>query len=178
MDIVFREEYVNYDEIDDVDLNDIESVLIKNKIPIELGDSSSNDWAGYSYYYCKEKNELDEETISSFVYIITWFMTGNPIEIFPNLTSSIYYKNTDIISHCLKIYNDIVKKYESNISLCEQLFIGIYDFYVQFHDLFKKKSERMNCVLTYSDMKLFNNVEGKSRSDKIKTLLDYYYSNR
>ena len=70
-DIVFRDKYVGYNEISDVELKDINNVLLDNNILIDIGDGFICDWAAYSYYYCKLSNVLDEETISSFVYVIT-----------------------------------------------------------------------------------------------------------
>ena len=38
MDIIFKEKYVNYNQISDVDLMKIYDVLIENDISLELGD--------------------------------------------------------------------------------------------------------------------------------------------
>ena len=169
---------MNYNQIFDVSLMDINDVLIENDtyILLELGDNFNNDWAGFSYWACKQKNELDEEAISSFVYIITWFMTGNPIEINPHFRSDKYYKNDRILNECLKIYNSLLDKCDSEVELCKDLFAGIYQFYVLHHEEYIKSDIRVNCLLTYKEMELFDAIEGDSRSHKLKILLDNYYS--
>lgn len=176
MDIIFREKYVNYNQICDVSLVEIYELLSNNNIELDLGDDFSNDWAGYSYYYCKKLNELDERTISSFVYIITWFMTGNPIEINPNFKSNVYYKNDKILDKCLKIYDEIFYKYDSEVEICDALFKEIYHLYVENHKNYVKKSERLNCLLTYEHMELFDKLPCNSRSEKLELLLRNYYN--
>lgn len=177
MDFIFKDNYVNYNQIrPNVSLMDINDVLIENDIFIELGDNSTMDWAGYSYYFCKTLGRLDDQTISSFVYVITYIMTGNPVDIVPNIKSDIYYKNDSILIDCLNIYNNLLDKYEDDVvKLCFLLFENIYYFYINNHEKYIKKSERMNCLLTYKDNILFNKITGKSKSDKLKFLLDYYY---
>lgn len=175
MEIIFREKYVNYNQISDVQLMDINDMLIANNMYLELGDKFTNDWAGYCYYYCKSLDEMDRLTISSFAYIITWFMTGNPINVPIYLKSDKYYKNDKIISECLKIYNNLYEKYESEVELCKELFKQIYDFYLTDSKNYLKRTERINILLTYKDLKLFDNISKDSRSDNMKILLDYYY---
>ena len=175
MEIIFRKKYVNYNQISNITLLEINDLLIDNNLFLDIGDNFCNDWAGFSYYYCKKFNELDDKAISSFVYVITWFMTSNPIEIYSNFKSETYFKNDKILLSCLNIYRDILNYCDSNIEICKELFERIYLFYTSNYKNYLKRSERMNCLLTYKDMMLFNNVEGKSRSDKLKTLLDNYY---
>lgn len=176
MDIIFKEKYVNFNQISDVTLLNINDVLIEDDIFIDLGDDFCNDWAGYSYWLCKSLGGLDDKAISSFVYVITWFMTSNPIDINPNFKSSKYYKNEKIIESCLDIYNDLLKlNYDSEIVLCKNLIESIYSFYIEFHENFIKKTERLNCILTYKDMKLLDNIDGDNRTDKIIHLLHNYH---
>lgn len=176
MEIIFKDKYVNYNQISDIPLLQINNILIKNDIFLELGDDFTNDWAGYSYYYCKISNNLDEQTISSFVYIITYFMTGNALNINPHFECDKYYKNDAILTECLDIYNNLFNKYSDEVQLCKNLFIQIYEFYVNNCGKYVKRSERMNCLLSYKDMRLFDKIQGESRSDKLKYLLDYYYN--
>lgn len=175
MEIIFREKYVNYNQISNVSLVEINNVLMENDIFLELGDECSNDWAGYSYYYCKSLDELDDKAISSFVYIITWFMTGNPIEINPYVKSNVFYKNNLLINECLDIYNNILNNYDSEIELCKVLFKKIYEFYLNNHKRYVKKTERISCVLTYHEFELFNKVPSHNRSDKMRILLNSYF---
>ena len=173
---IFQNEYINFNQISDVSLLDINSILLENGIELDLNDKFCNDWAGYSYYYCKTLNELDAKQISSFIYIITWFMTNNPIEINPNFKSEDYYKNDRIIVKCLNIYNHLIEEDISDIDLCKKLFNKIYAFYLNIPEEFVKKSERINFVLSYHEMELFERVEGKNRSDKLRNLLNNYFS--
>ena len=178
--IIFRDRYVNFNQISRVTLMEIHNILIEYDIELELNDEFNNDWAGFSvWYYVTNCNSLckdiDKETLSSFVYIITWFMTGNPVEIYSNFKSSNYYKNDKILVECLDIYDNLLKEYDSEIDICNNLINHIYHFYIDNHYDFLKRSERMNCLLTYKDLELFNKVEGKSSSDKLKTLLNNYY---
>ena len=156
MEIIFRDKYVNYNQIFNISLMEIHDMLIENDISIELGDGFCND--------------------CSFVYIITWFMTSNPIEINPNAKSSRYYKNDKILMECLKIYDDLINKYDSEVDICDKLLKSICHFYVDNHRDYLKKSERMNCLLTFEEMKLFDNIDGNSRSDKLTVLLNNYYN--
>lgn len=176
MDIVFRDKYVTYDQISDVSLMEINDVLVENDIYIELDDKSINDWGGYAYYYCKSLHQLDEQTTCSFVYIITWFMTGDAIDINPKIKSNKYYKNSMIMTKCLGIYSFLSKGNYSEIELCKHLFEDIYDFYVYNHEDYIKKSEKINCVLTYKDLELFNKVNGNTYGEIISILLDNYYN--
>lgn len=173
--IIFRDSYVNYNQISNVSLMQIHDVLLDNNIMIELGDDFYNDWAGYSYYYCKNLNKLDEKAISSFVYIITWFMTGNPIEINPNFKSSKYFKNDKIISKCLELYDKLCILTTDEVNIASQLVILIHEFYVTNYEKFLKRSERISTILTYKEKELLNMINGESYGDKINNLLIYYY---
>lgn len=175
MKILFRDNYVNYNQISDISLMEINDVLIEDNIFLELGDGFNNDWAGYSYYYCKSLGELDDKAISSFVYIINWFMTGNPIEVNPHFKSNVFYKNNLIINECLEIYNNILDDYDSEIELCSVLFKEIYKFYLGNYMKYAKKTERINCVLTYHEFELFDKIPSNNRSDKMRILLNSYY---
>lgn len=174
-DIIFRKKYVNYNQISNVTLMEINDFLISHEVYVALGDDFSNDWAGYCYYFCKSLDKLDDYAISSFTYIITWFMTSNPIS-FPFKNNN-YYKNEKIMSECLKIYENLISDYDSEVDLCKKLFKEIYGFYLNDVDKYLKKTERMNCILTYKDMLLFEKIPCDSRSDKMKILIDYYYNN-
>lgn len=181
MEIIFRDKYVSYNQIFNISLMEIHDMLIENDISIELGDGFCNDWGGFAYWYissyCKSIGKtIDKETISSFVYIITWFMTSIPIEINPNAKSSRYYKNDKILMECLKIYDDLINKYDSEVDICDKLLKSICHFYIDNHRDYLKKSERMNCLLTFEEMKLFDNIDGNSRSDKLTVLLNNYYN--
>lgn len=178
--IIFRDKYVQYEQVSKVKLIDIHNCLINNGISLELNDGFINDWAGFAYWYFMKNNftfgkSVDKRTISSFVHIITWFMTGVTIEIYDDFVSSKYYKNDKILDECLKIYNKLLNEYDSEIDICNNLINHIYHFYIDNHDKYIKKSEHMNCLLTFEDMDLFDKVEGKSNSDKLKTLLNNYY---
>lgn len=181
MDIIFKNNYVNYNQIFNITLMEIHDLLIENGISLELGDGFCNDWGGFAYWYilkyCDANDkDIDKETISSFVYIITWFMTSNPIEIDPNIKSSRYYKNDKILVECLKIYDALTRKFDSEIDICSKLLKSICDFYINRHEEYLKKSERMNCLLTYKELELFDKIDGKSRSDKLTVLLNNYYN--
>lgn len=174
--LIFRDNYVNYNQISNVTLMQIHDVLLDNDIMIELGDDFYNDWAGYSYYYCKDLNKLDEKAISSFVYIITWFMTGNPVEINSNFKSSKYFKNDKIISECLVLYDKLCELCNSDkLSVASQLVIFIHEFYVKNYEKFLKRSERISTILTYKEKELLNMIDGESYGDKINNLLTYYF---
>lgn len=173
--LIFRDKFVKYNQIDDVELMDINDLLIENNIYLPLGDESSYDWAGYAYYYCKSLNELDNRTISSFVYIITWIMAGEAINVPPYFNSRMYYKNDLILEDCMKLYDSLDELYDSEIELCKYLFKTIYSYYIEHHEKYLKKTERVNGILTYKDMILFEKLPVESRSDKIKLLLDNYY---
>lgn len=176
MEIIFRDNYVNYDQISNVSLMAINDILTENDIYMELGDNFTNDWGGYAYYYCKSLNQLDEQTICSFVYLITWFMTGDAIDINPKIKSNKYYKNSMIMTKCLGLYSFLSKENYSEIELCKHLFEDIYEFYVYNHEEYIKKSEHMNTVLTYKDMKMFKKINGKTNAEIIHILLENYYN--
>ena len=177
MENIFRENYVNYDEISNVDLMDIHNILLDNDIvSIKLGDKFANDWAGYSYYYCKTKGELDDKCIASFVYVMSWIMTGDAIDIYSDFKSDYYYKNDKILIECMKILDSIFEDYDSIIHLCEKFFERVYSFYLDNVDDFIKLTEQINCLVSYRELELLDNIKGKSRSEKIRILLDNYYS--
>ena len=94
-------------------------------------------------------------------------MTGNPINVPTYFKSSLYYKNELILEDCLKLYDSIVDIYDSEVELCNALFKLIYQFYLEHHEEYLKRTERINCLFTYKDMELFNKLPAKSRSDKL-----------
>ena len=175
--IFFRDNYIEYNQISNVDLMDIYNLLMDNDdVSIELGDKFANDWAGYSYFYCKSLNELDEITITSFAYIISWFMTGNGIDIHTDFKSDYYYKNDKIILECLKIHDNLLDKFDSKIEFCKEFFNRIYTFYLTDSKKYMKLTERINCLVSYKELELLDDIDGDNRSEKIRVLLDNYYN--
>lgn len=176
MRVIFREQYVNYNQISDVSLMDIHNMLLDDdNISINIGDKFANDWAGYSYYYCKTLDELDEITTASFAYVISWFMTGNGVDINLNFKSDYYYKNDKIVIACLEIHDEVVKNYDSEVEMCKEFFDRVYDFYINNHKKYVKVTERINCLVSYKELELLDNIEGNNRSEKIRILLENYY---
>ena len=176
MEIVFREKYVDYSKISDVNLMDIHNLLLDDNISIELGDKFANDWAGYSYFYCKSLGKLDKIKIASFVYVISWFMTGDGIDIYSDFKSDYYYKNDKIIIECLKIHDELLDIYDSEVELCRRLFNRIYSFYSKNVEEYVKLTERINCLVSYKELELLDGISGDNRSEKIRILLENYYN--
>ena len=176
MEIIFRDKYVNYNQISDVSLMTIHDILMDNDIDIGIGDNFANDWAGYSYCYCKSLNELDDITIASFVYVISWFMTGDAIDINDSFKSDYYYKNNMIVIACLDILDDVISEFDSEIDICKEFFKRVYSFYLSNHRNYIKLTERVNCLISYKELELLDNIDGDNRSEKIRILLDNYYN--
>ena len=105
--------------------------------------------------------------------MISYFIGNGPAVPLENK----YYKIQKLQFDILAIMPDIKAAYEDERDQVKLLFNYIFIIYNEKIYDYMKKSERLEIRLTMKQLQDFNSVPGKSKADKLETLLTNYYKN-
>lgn len=129
------------------------------------------DWKTFSYNYGID-NGLNESGAESFSEMINYFIADGPAVPKDNM----YYKIQKLQFDILAAMPDIKAAFEDDeIYQVKTLFDFIFIIYNEKIYQYMKKSERLEIRLTRKQLEDFNSVPGKSKADKLETLLENYY---
>ena len=148
--------------------------MIFNKIwpPHIIEETTIKDWKTFSYEY-GINNGLNEMEARSFSDMISYFIGNGPAVPLENK----YYKIQKLQFDILAIMPDIKAAYEDERDQVKLLFDYVFIIYNEKIYDYMKKSERLEIRLTMKQLQDFNSVPGKSKADKLETLLTNYHKN-
>ena len=148
--------------------------MIFNKIwpPHIIEETTITDWKTFSYEY-GTNHGLNELEARSFSDMISYFIGNGPAVPLENK----YYKIQKLQFDILDAASDIKLAFENEKDQVQTLFDYIFIIYTEKIYDYMKKSERLEIRLTMKQLQDFNSVPGKSKADKLETLLTNYYKN-
>jgi len=148
--------------------------MIFNKIwpPNNIEETEIKDWKTFSYEY-GINNGLNELEARSFSDMISYFIGNGPAVPLENK----YYKIQKLQFDIMDAIPDIKAAYLDEREQAKTLFDYIFIIYNKKIYNYMKKSERLEIRLTMKQLQDFNSVPGKSKADKLETLLTNYYKN-
>lgn len=142
----------------------------KNGVYINVKSDLSTYWAGFANMY-GQLHGLSHIEAGSFSYMVSMFMTGMGV----SCGTDLYFREDDIENRILKICDEINEIYDEDKKALK-LFYRIFDLYRYEIEKYSFKTNSLNFRLSQSDFDKFMNVDGQTKSDKLRNLLDMYYN--
>ncbi|MBP5422978.1 MAG: hypothetical protein J6Y78_11110 [Paludibacteraceae bacterium] len=142
----------------------------KHHVFIRVDSDLSTYWAGFSNMYAQLKG-LSYIEAGSFSYMVSMFMTGMGV----SCGTDMYFREEDIELKILRIYDELKENYDDDEILGKELFDKIFQLYKYDIEKYTLKTNSLNFRLSQIDYDRFMNVMGKTKSDKLRSLLDFYY---
>lgn len=167
---MFFEQKFDYNIIEEVSAETLQEFCNENDLNIKVGVMDNTDWAIFAQWYGSNHGLNFIESVS-FAYMVSLFMTGLGV----SASTEFYLKEEQIEYNILDALNDIKVQFDDEFEQARTLFDYIFILYKEKITQYWKKTERMNLRVSVRQLDDFNNVEGKSKSDKLQTLLDNYY---
>lgn len=154
--------------IEEYKLKELEDFLQQNNIHMNIVDCPTL-WAAFANKYGREHG-LKDHTAASFSYMVSMFIAGMGV----SAGTEFYFKEEEIEFKIFDRYNklDETVAEEENIKI---LFFFIFDIYVNEIEKYEKKIKRIDFRVSQSEYEDFMEVEGGSKVDKLRTLLNNYH---
>lgn len=154
--------------IEDYTIEELEDFLQQNNIHMNIVDSPTL-WAAFANKYGREHG-LKDHTAASFSCMVSMFIAGMGV----SAGTEFYFKEEEIEFKIFDRYNklDETVAEEENIKI---LFFFIFDIYVNEIEKYEKKIKRIDFRVSQSEYEEFMGVEGGSKVDKLRTLLNNYH---
>ena len=167
----FKKEYspseiMGYEISDD----ELQQFIEENNILCEIVDNSTR-WCAFAHYYGRTHG-LNDVSATSFAYMVSIFMTGMGI----SASTEMYIKEETIEGYLLDYLNELRTAFpddEEEQAKC--LFLKTFKIYSEVIDKYEYKTEKLDMRLGFSIYDKFMKVEGKTKADKLRNLLDSYY---
>lgn len=139
--------------------------------PSTIQETKWNDWKNFAMEYGLD-NGLNIEEAESFSDMIYYFLGEGPAVPLENKYFKIQKIQFDIIPIIRELKVQFPDDEEEQV---KTLFYYIFIIYKDKIYQYAKKSERLEIRLTKKQLEDFNSVPGKSKADKLETLLEHYY---
>ena len=167
---MFFEKQYKYTIIDnEITTEELQKYLKEQDIGLQIVDNST-EWAAFAQYYGR-RNGLNDIVATSFSYMISLFMTGMGI----SASTEMYFREEQIEFTIIDALNNMNKDIAEE-KKAVMLFEFIFNLYHLDIRKYEYKTEKLDFRLGISDYDKFMNIPGKSKSDKLRELLLYYYS--
>ena len=137
---------------------------------INVTADDSTLWAGFANMY-GQMHGLTVVESGSFSYMVSMFMTGMGV----SCGTEMYFRENDIEYHILGILDELRDEVDDEEELAKKLFYEIEELYKWDIEKYSLKTNSLNFRLSLSDYGRFMEVDGETKVDKLRTLLDNYY---
>lgn len=137
---------------------------------IKVTADDSTLWAGFANMY-GQMHGLTVVEAGSFSYMVSLFMTGMGV----SCGTDMYFREDDIEYHILGILDELRDEVDDEEELAKKLFYEIEELYKWDIEKYSLKTNSLNFRLSLSDYGRFMEVDGDTKVDKLRALLDNYY---
>lgn len=163
---MFWEKEYDYTIIDK-SINDkfLKDFLKENGIFLDINDNPSR-WCAFSQYYGRT-NGLNAIESASFSFMISNFMSYMGV----SAGTEAYYKEETIEFKILEMYNNIKNEECCEEDKVKKLFNKIFLFYRNNIEEYEWKNRRLQLRISESDYIKFQQIPGKTLTDKFRKLL-------
>lgn len=138
---------------------------------INVDSNPSTFWAGFANMY-GHLNGLSYIESGSFSSMISLFMTGMCV----SCGTDVYFREADIEYHIIKVLDDLREELDDEEEIAKRLFFSIFDLYKNDIEKYSFKVNHLTFRLSQSDYDRFMSVKGKTKVDKLRTLMKNYES--
>lgn len=154
----------------EVDLNELEQYAKKNEFPYY--NDPASQWNAYANFV-GEKEGLDPISCRSFGYLISSLIGGLGY----SCSTEAYIKEMELEYHVIDYYNELQKETIDTNTLIKKIFKYTLDIYKYEIDRYAYKDAKISMKMSSIFLDKFMNIEGKSKSDKFRTLMEFYLKN-
>ena len=168
---MFLKEEFTYEIIDDtIDVDFLKKWCEENGLQLSCLDNPTT-WCAFAQWYGRT-NGLDNISATSFSYIISSLFTGLGV----SASTEIYIREEDIMMNALEKLNSLRKVYDNEEIVAMILFNHIFGIYKNQIDKYEYKDENLVFRIGSASMLRFMTVDGDTKSDKFRVLLQNYFS--
>lgn len=128
---------------------------------------NSTRWGAYAQKWAYE-HDFDLIHATSFAYMVSLFMTGMGI----SAGTEAYLKEEKLELDLVDFLNKIKGEISHEDDQVRNMFEHIADVYMNHISEYEYATERLSFKLTPSEMKKFQEVDGKNNKEKFKNLLN------
>lgn len=155
--------------------SDLKYVLERNNVDIPFTKDNASHWQAFGYCYAKDNDLSDLESLS-FARLISWYVSSNP----PALAKNKYIKENLIGDIIVKRDVEFTSQGIPTDKKIEKVFYELFDIYQNHIQEYEYKNKRLNFRLTSRKYDQFMKVPGKSNTEKLEYLMDFFqdYSSR
>ena len=156
-----------------ITLEELREYAEKRNFPFH-DDEVASHWNAYAHKYGAE-NGLSFSERLSFAYICSSIIGGRPY----SCSTEAYYKEERIAFTCIDALNQLRDDETlSEEDVLRALFEFIFLLYLKRIEEFTFKTEKMNFKVSLSMMEHYEEVEGDTRAEKFRNLVQFYRFNK
>lgn len=153
-------------------MNGLKLYANDNGIPFHEDDWSLV-WNAYGHY-CGSEMGLPNIACASMGSICSLCFTG----LKTSCGTDVFIKEEIIEDKCLQEYSRLIDSDKSEAEQVYALFEFILDLYANHLSEFEYLTHRISVRLTVSDLEVFNEIDGESKTDKFRNLLNFWKLNQ
>lgn len=168
--MLFEKKEVN--EIYNVELEKLEDYAKKNGIPFYKEEISSH-WNTFAHYRANNIG-LCDICCRSFGGLISAMIGGLGY----SCGTDIFIREEELENNCIDLYNQIQKEEYSEEDKIRIFFEKVLLIYSEEIEEYTYKNRKVSVMMSEVMFQSFNEIEGKTKSDKFRTLIDFYLKNR
>lgn len=167
--MLFKNVAVN-EVYEEVDLNELEQYAKKNEFPYY--NDPASQWNAYANKRAEEEG-LDLISCRSFGYLTSSLIGGLGY----SCGTEMYIRESDLEYHLIDEYNIIQKENVDTNTQIRKLFEYALDIYKFEIDKYAYKDTHISMKISNILLDKFMNVDGDSKADKFRTLMEFYLRN-
>lgn len=141
-----------------------------HNIHLNVGADISTFWAGFANWY-GQTNGLSFVEAGSFSYMVSIFMTGMGV----SCGTEMYFREDNIEYRLIDTFEKMKEEFDDEEELAIKFFFVIFDLYDSEIEKYSFKTNHLTFRLSQTDYDNFMGVDGKTKVDKLRTLLKKYY---
>lgn len=168
---MFLNEEFDYTIIDDtITVDFLRRWCKENNIDLHIIDNATT-WVAFTQYYGRNHG-LDDISATSMSSIVSTLYAGMNV----SASTEVYIREEEILFDCIEKLNSLRKQGHSEETVAIMLFNHIFGIYKNQIDKYEYKDENLVFRIGSASLMRFMTVDGDTKSDKFRTLLQHYFS--
>ena len=151
---------------------DLDYVLRQNRIHIKFTKDNASHWQAFGYCYAKD-NDLSDLEALSFAKLMSRYISGTE----ESLNKNKYIKEYLIEEEINKRNAELVSQELPADERIEKIFYELFDIYESRIADYEYRNKQLNFRITSRKHDEFMRVPGKTNTEKLENLIDFYIEN-
>ena len=152
--------------------SDLDYVLRKNNVNIRFTKDNSSHWQAFGYCYAKD-NDLSDLEALSFAKLISRYISNTE----ESLNKNKYIKEYLIEEEITKKDLELAARKIPSEKRIEEIFYELFDIYESRITDYEYRNKQLNFRLTSRKHDEFMKAPGKTNTEKLEKLIDFYIEN-